>query len=208
MAGWLLPAWVAGWTDRLSQTGGGKQAPMRKTAVRTALEQANLAAYADFFEVEGYEEVSDLPRSKSGWQKLAAAASVKRGHQNRWQLFAQRYCAASLCTGENTLQAAQSALCSRAEEPGALRPPKRQALGGSTKSQEKYSGAGGPPPDQGSPDRYVMLSYQWDMQPTVLRVRQALEKRGVVALMDVDGSMANDVSTLQAVVCRSCCMCM
>ena len=192
--------------DRQRREGGGG-APMGKTAVRAALEQANLAVYAKFFEAEGYEEIGDLPRSESGWQTLAEAASVKRGHQNRWQLFAQRYCAASLRAGVDTLQVAQSASCPRVEEPGAPRPLKRQALGNTTKSDENYSGAGGPPSILGSLDRYVMLSYQWDMQQTVLRVRQALEKRGVVALMDVDGSMANDVSKLQAVVCRSCCIC-
>lgn len=39
----------------------------------------------------------------------------------------------------------------------------------------------------------TMLSYQWDAQKTVVRVREALRKKGVECWMDIDGGMRSDV---------------
>ena len=41
--------------------------------------------------------------------------------------------------------------------------------------------------------RHVMLSYQWSQQDKVVRVRKALQARGVNCWMDIDGGMKSDV---------------
>lgn len=38
-----------------------------------------------------------------------------------------------------------------------------------------------------------MLSYQWSQQDKVVRVRKALQARGVNCWMDIDGGMKSDV---------------
>jgi hypothetical protein len=44
-----------------------------------------------------------------------------------------------------------------------------------------------------STTHHVMLSYQWDAQETVVRVRDALRGRGVPTWIDIDGGMQSDV---------------
>jgi hypothetical protein len=45
----------------------------------------------------------------------------------------------------------------------------------------------------GARPRHCMLSYQWDDQQTVVKVRQALNGRGIVTWMDIDGGMNSDI---------------
>jgi hypothetical protein len=41
--------------------------------------------------------------------------------------------------------------------------------------------------------KHVMLSYQWDSQKTVVKVREGLIRRGLQTWMDIDGGMRSDV---------------
>jgi hypothetical protein len=42
-------------------------------------------------------------------------------------------------------------------------------------------------------NKHAMLSYQWDSQETVLKVRDHFAQRGIPTWMDVDGGMAGDI---------------
>jgi hypothetical protein len=205
--------------------------------VRDALNKANLAAYADFFRTEGYEELGDLPATREAWSDLASAAHVKRGHQNRWDAFVRQSSSssttavASAASGSASPPAAAAATLPsvdkgsqprpqpHAAQPGdaAHRPLKKRAvaLGGSglrtgesshrplTHTDRttphpcgKHDQPNSATVSAGATQRgaYVMLSYQWGVQRTVLRVREALKQRKVGTWMDVDGGVDDDVS--------------
>ena len=42
--------------------------------------------------------------------------------------------------------------------------------------------------------KHIMLSYQWDSQPTVIRINESLKRRGYITWFDLEVADAEDVA--------------